>query len=106
MIVRLRSRDGLERIEVQDSATVAGARVDPGAAARICVQQPAGGGREVRGGGGASFCRPTWRVGLHPFVRPADLKTAIHEKLNIPYDDLYLSKDAGLLTAVTETQYS
>lgn len=51
MIIRLRSRDGLERIEVKDDATV------------------------------------------------GDLKHAIEQKLNIPYEDVFLSKDAALLTA-------
>ncbi|GAB4815563.1 hypothetical protein N2152v2_002609 [Parachlorella kessleri] len=58
MILRLRSRDGLERVEVPDTATV------------------------------------------------ADLRRAIHEKLNIPLDDIVLSKDASLLTTKDVSRYN
>lgn len=53
MLLRLRSRDGLERVEVADGATVGG------------------------------------------------LKATIHEKLNIPLQDMRLSKNPGLLTSKT-----
>lgn len=56
MIIRLRSRDGLERIEVPDAASV------------------------------------------------ADLRRTIHVKLNIPLDDIQLSKDAALLSAAAQVR--
>lgn len=58
MIVRLRSRDGLERIEVPDNATV------------------------------------------------ADLRKTIHQKLNIPLDDIQLSKNQQLLSSQVHGQFT
>ena len=97
MIIRLRSRDGLERIEVEDGGTIMVRGNEEGLRLADTFRQWKR--ASIYSVARWHFCLPCHYPS--PASSCADiqaLKQAIHTKLGIPLGDIHLSKNPALLT--------